>query len=108
LEFQVKCTAQAVPDGSDLGFELSKKNYDDLRVGTVIPRLLFVLTIPEQPEDWLHQSERRMVLRRSGYWASLRGLPDLPNTTTITVRIPRSHLLTPEALRSLMSGEIPQ
>jgi len=106
LEFQIKCTAEALSESHDFGFELSKKNYDDLRVDTVIPRLLFVLVVPEKIEDWLRQTERRMNLRRCGYWKSLQGLRDLPNTNSVTVRIPRSNLLTPETLRSLMLREV--
>jgi hypothetical protein len=108
LEFQVKCTAQAVLAGPDFGFELSKKNYDDLRIDTIVPRLLFVLTVPENHEQWLKQNRRRMHLRNCGYWLSLKGSPDRANTTSVTVRIPTSNVLTPEALTTLMIGGIPQ
>lgn len=106
LEFQVKCAGGATPEGDDFGFELSKKNYDDLRADTVIPRLLFILIIPENLEDWLRQTERRMNLRRCGYWASLQGLGESPNTNSVTVRVPRGNLLTPQALQSLMLREV--
>jgi len=102
LEFQVKCTSQVLPGTNNFSFELSKKNYDELRIDTIIPRLLFVLVVPEDLRDWLRQNERRLNLRRCGYWMSLRGLEELPNTNSVTVRVPRSNLLTPAALQSLM------
>jgi hypothetical protein len=107
LEFQVKCTAAPLLQGDDFGFELPKKNYDDLRIDTVIPRLLLVLVVPGDAEKWIRQTERRMNLRHCGYWKSLRGLGDSPNSSSVTVRIPRSNVLTPLALRSLMLREIP-
>jgi hypothetical protein len=103
LEFQAKCTAQPIPIGDNFGFELSRKNYDDLRTDSIIPRLLFVLLVPDDPKDWVRQSERRMNLRRCGYWLSLRGAEDRPNVSSVTVRIPSSNILTPEALQSLMA-----
>jgi Domain of unknown function (DUF4365) len=103
LEFQIKCTSQVLPATDRFGFELSKKNYDDLRVDTIIPRFLFVLVVPEDMGDWVRQSERRLNLRRCGYWMSLQGLDERSNTNSVTVHVPRSSLLTPEALRSLMN-----
>ncbi len=105
LEFQVKCTSQVLPATDSFGFELSKKNYDDLRIDTIIPRFLFVLLVPDDMEDWVRQSERRLNLRRCGYWLSLQGHDDRSNTSSVTVRVPRRNLLTPEALRSLMNRE---
>lgn len=107
LEFQVKCTAAELPQGDDFPFRLEKKNYDELRIDTITPRLLLVVLVPDEPEAWLRQSERRMNLRRSGYWLSLRGLDESPGQSSITVRVPRVNLLTPSALRALMVGGIP-
>ncbi len=108
LEFQVKCTAVAVLRDEDFSFELPKKNYDDLRIDTIIPRLLFIVVVPEAPTEWLRQTERRMNLRRCGYWLSLRDFEERPNISSVAVSIPRSNLLTPEALQSLMTRGIPR
>lgn len=105
LDFQVKCTAQLVEEGTDFGFDLSLKNYEDLRIQTLRPRLLLVVHVPEDVETWIWQNERRMQLRRCGYWQSLRNQPEKPNTATVTVRIPRSNLLTPANLTDLMMRE---
>jgi hypothetical protein len=109
LDFQVKCTALPPPrNGEDFSFELSKKNYDDLRVDTIAPRYLFVVIVPDDAEQWLRQNERRMHVRHCGYWLSLKGFPDVSNTTSVTVRIPRRNVLTPYALTELMTGGTPQ
>ena len=103
LEFQVKCTAQEVENGPDFGFRLPIKNYDDLRIDTIAPRYLMVLSVPENPDDWLRQNERRMHLRRCGYWLSLKGAEHASNTSDVTVRVPRSNVVTPAALQLLMA-----
>lgn len=103
LDFQVKCTTQIVPSGESLSFELSRKNYDDLRADTIAPRLLFVVLVPKDKEAWLRQNERRMHLRYCGFWFSLHGFDQRPNATSVTVQIPRSNLLTPATLQALMT-----
>jgi hypothetical protein len=107
LDFQVKCTADITPYEDNFAFELKKKNYDNLRVDTVNPRLLFVVIVPEETSAWLRQNEKRMNLRRCGYWTSLRGSEALPNISSVTVRVPYTNLLTPETLQRLMTREIP-
>lgn len=102
LEFQVKCTSRVAPGADGFGFELPRKNYDDLRVDTIIPRLLFVLVVPEDIRDWLRQTENRLNLRRCGYWLSLRGFEERINNSSVTIHVPRGNLLTPQALQSLM------
>src|SRR3954454_9711632 len=50
LEMQLKCTAQNVVRTAHVGFELNKKNYDDLRGSDLlVPRILVVVVVPEQP-----------------------------------------------------------
>jgi hypothetical protein len=103
VEVQLKCTGQDVrrPDG--VHFPLSKKNYDDLRAEVLVPRILVVVTVPEGIDDWLAHTEDQLVLRRCGYWMSLAGLPDSTNVDTVTVVLPGSQMLDPNALKGILS-----
>lgn len=67
-----------------------------------MPRILVVVLVPENLEDWLQQSESEICMRNCAYWVSLRGQPERQNTTNITVELPRSNQLTVEALKSIM------
>ncbi len=69
-----------------------------------IPRILVVVLIPEKPEDWITQSEAELCMRDSGYWLSLRGMPETQNTTAVTVTIPRTNQITVAALQLIMEG----
>lgn len=101
LEVQLKATSQDVLRSDHLTFTLPRKNYDDLRERSLIPRLLVVLLMPGDLEEWLQQSEAQMLLRRAAYWLSLRGMPQV-ETTTVTVHLPRANLFTAVQLRELM------
>lgn len=104
---QLKCTAADIPTSSDISFALKLKTYDDLRVERVdltVPRILVVALVPDDIESWLDQSEERLLMKRCAYWVSLRGMEEVENTSSVTVRLPRSNLFTVDALGSIMQG----
>lgn len=104
VELQLKCAAAPQPAGDSFAHSIKLKNYDDLRAEDIlVPRILVVVLVPEQPEDWLGHGEQELALRRCGYWRSLRGLPASTNATAQTVQMPRSQALTVPALQALMA-----
>lgn len=112
LELQLKCTADARVWADRIPFKLTKKNYDDLTIDRpLVPRILVVVLVPPQPDDWLSQTEKELALRHCGYWLSLRGMPAVPNRTTVTVHIPRRNVFSVDSLRKIMwrigKGELP-
>jgi hypothetical protein len=102
IEFQAKATAQRVRRAGDHTFRLSVKNYDDLRIDAITPRLLIVVFLPAKEADWLVQSEDELRIRHCGYWLSLAGQPDRTNRSTVSVKIPRSQMFDTAQLRELM------
>jgi hypothetical protein len=105
LELQLKCTARSLPNDDTFGFHLKLKNYNDLRtVDLLVPRVLVVVIVPEDPMEWLKQSEHTLALQRCGYWLSLRGLPDTGNNDSVTVRLPRANVFSKDALCAMMQG----
>ena len=88
LEMQLKCTAQNVLRTEHISFELGKKNYDDLRgIDLLVPRILVVVVVPEHLDEWVAQTEERLVIRRCGYWISLRSYADSENVASVTLQI---------------------
>jgi hypothetical protein len=61
-----------------------------------------VVLVPDNPDDWLRQSEVELCLRRGGYCVSLRGQPAMQNQTTVTVFIPRQNIFNTNALKTIM------
>ncbi len=103
LEVQVKCTSRDVLDNEGIKYPLRVKNYDDLRYDDpYITRILVVVLVPDNPDDWLRQSEVELCLRRGGYCVSLRGQPAMQNQTTVTVFIPRQNIFNTNALKTIM------
>lgn len=103
LEMQIKCTQNDEGPDEYLSFDLKRKNYNDLRVETIVPRLLVVVLVPPEVREWLRISAREMCLHQGAYWVSLAGQPETTNKTSVTIHLPRSQQLTPEGLQQLMA-----
>jgi hypothetical protein len=106
IEAQVKCTAtRATITELTINFPLEVKNYNKLRQPhPLVPQILIVVLVPEILENWIGITEpETTTVRKCAYWLSLKGREETSNTENITVHIPRSNLLTPEALSGLMS-----
>jgi hypothetical protein len=102
IEFQAKASSQKLLTDTHIAFPLPVKNYDDLRADTITSRLLVVMMLPSREASWMIQSDKELRLRRCGYWVSLAGRPTSPNTSTVTVHIPRTQVFGSSQLRELM------
>lgn len=102
LEVQLKASSTLQLKADHVSFPLPRKTYEDLRADALVPKLLVVLMLPEDPREWLDVNEERMIVKRSAYWASLAGEPATSNTTKVSVRMPRSQRFTVDQLQELM------
>jgi hypothetical protein len=105
LEAQLKCTSADVRKNECLHFPLIKKNYDELRIENVhIPRILIVVLVPDNVQECVqHDEEEALILKRCGYWISLRGFPESKNQNSVTINIPRENIFSVDSLRGIMT-----
>lgn len=103
LFVQVKCTAQSVIGESAIDYSLDRNTHHRLCDGeTITPLILVVVCVPTDESIWLAHSEEEMILRKCGYWLSLRGETPTTNSQNVTVNIPRVQRFSPTALREMM------
>lgn len=102
IEFQAKATARDVVRGSHVHFPLSIKNYDDLRVEAVNPRILIVLVMPREIDEWVSQTQEELCLRHCAFWMSLRGDPETSNAHNVTVQVPLGNVFNSAQLITMM------
>jgi hypothetical protein len=104
IKVQLKATI-GVPseDAAHMSYFLAGvSQYDDLRATTVdILRILVVLFLPKDPEEWLKHSQEKIELQKCAYWTSLRGAPETDNKSGQTVKIPKSQSFSVDAIREL-------
>jgi hypothetical protein len=105
LHVQLKATINLRRAGEFFKFSLKKKNYDDLRVPTQVPRIIVVLALPKKETSWLNVSASKLVMKRCAYWTSLRGKPELPDGQgSVTIEIPLANRFDVAGLRKLMEA----
>lgn len=102
VEFQAKATARDLVRETHIHFPLTIKNYDDLRIEAINPRILVVLIMPQATEEWIHQTNVELCLRHCAYWMSLKGEPASSNTSSITVEVPMAQVFDSDQLTGMM------
>ena len=103
LDLQVKSFTGEV-DGDPWPYDLGVKAYRDLSLTSYqVPRILVVVRMPSNTADWLSHTEQELVLRKCGYWLSLRGAPPTTNLVRSRVQLSRANLFDVAGLRSLMA-----
>lgn len=103
LDLQIKTTAGTVTQ-DPIPYDLDVKNHNELiSAEWQVPRALVLVVVPPQPDPWVEASEEQLILRRCGYWLSLRGQAATANTTTQRVSLPRAQVFHVQPLRDIMA-----
>ena len=102
IDFQAKATTRDVVKESYIHFPLPIKNYDDLRIDAINPRILIVLIMPGETQEWVNQTDDQLCLRHCAYWMSLKGQPTSKNTFTVTVHVPMVNVFSNDQLVDMM------
>jgi hypothetical protein len=103
LDIQAKSTTTRNLTDTDVVYDLDVKNYDDLRDPQVgCPRVLVLLVLPEDEDQWTEQTEGHLLLRHAAYWLSLKGQGPTRNQKTVRVLLARANLFSVQTLEMLM------
>ena len=103
LDIQLKATINlGQPRNGSYAYPLDVKNYAQLIDATMVPRILVVLDLPQDPGQWLDVTPDRLLLRRCAYWCSLVGEQETDNKESITVHLRQEQAFTVAALNDLM------
>lgn len=103
VEAQFKCTTRNFLRDDHVAYSgLKKRHHDMLRPTKVnVPRILVVMLVPTDMDDWLVQSEEGLVVAGCAYWVSLRDAAEITTDTT-TVHLPRSQVFGVDSLLDIM------
>jgi hypothetical protein len=112
IEVQVKTTSTPQWQGPELVFDgLDRRQFNRLAGdGYTVPRFLFVVTVPREPDEYTDVYTSGLLLRNIGYYLSLQDRPplDVPETRSrVRVRVPAANVLSVAALRRLVDGCTP-
>jgi len=73
------------------------------KLRSLVPRILIVATVPgELPDDWVKFMPMGLLLKSKAFWQSLHGAPEVKNSSTVQVKLPRAQPFTVDNLNALM------
>lgn len=105
LDVQLKATtAEQTLKGGKISYFLNGvERYNKLRKETVAPpRILVVLFLPPDREEWLKWSKDELAMRKCAWWVSLRAAAPTDNDSGQTVYLPEDQLFHSDGLRDMM------
>ena len=104
LDLQLKATINlGDPRNGVLNFRLPVRNHNLLCIPTQTPRLLVVLDLPRDDQQWMTVTTTELIIRNRAYWVSLSGRDETSNDESITVQIPVQNLFDVPNLQALMN-----
>jgi Domain of unknown function (DUF4365) len=103
IDLQVKSQVSGTPSTWPWPYKLKVANHERLR-GThyASPRILVVVAMPANVQDWLGLTDKQLSLRHCAYWISVYGEPATTSTSTVTVKLSRNQRFSPDQLRAIM------
>jgi len=104
LDVQAKSASRANLTETHLRFDLDLKAYETLRQPLPgCPRVLVVLVLPHDEDQWTTQLEEELILRYCAYWTSLRGQGPTKNRRSVRLVLPRTNVFSIGALQAIMN-----
>lgn len=106
IDFQLKSTVSWKLEDNSVVYDMEASAYNKLvgRPAKASPCLLILLCLPKEQDSWLSSTEDAIVLKNCCYWIFLSG-DQTDNSDQIRIRIPRSQLLTADAVQDIMANE---
>lgn len=103
LDLQLKASVNWTLDDEHVVYDLDADAYNRLifrRDNSSIPCALVLCCLPRDDATWLHVCEDELRIKKCCYYHFLDGT-ETGNSSTKRIRIPRTQLLTPQALTNL-------
>lgn len=89
-------------NGESIIYKLKAKNYNDLCMTSIIPRILVLLVLPEDSNSWVNCSVDELIIKGKMYWTEFSGADTTSNKSTISVEISKSNILNSDAMLRIL------
>lgn len=98
IQLKATCTSNTMPTEIGFKYDLEAKTYNDLVIrnvpGAIVPFVLILVVLPDNPSEWLQVTADELTLRRSAYWyLPEAGAALTDNLESKRVEIPHDNLL---------------
>lgn len=105
IGIQLKSTSQKLVENNEyFSYELEIKNFNELRDESVYPKMLCVLILPHNEDEWLSCSIDKLILRHCMYWCNPVDWLDSSNKSTVNIHVLKKNAITPASIIELMQN----
>lgn len=103
IDIQLKATyTLGEPQSGMYRYPLKVRNYNLLRLETLVPRILILYHMPKEFAQWAVFEPESLTLRRCAFWVNLAGLAETANSATVTIDVPANNIFNVSCLKSMM------
>lgn len=105
LDVQLKCTSSAEIEQINeiIKHPIPVGNYNTLIRESCNPIILVLVIVPDDIKEWIDIDHEKTVMKRCGYWISLRGNQRTNNSSNITISIPSCNIFNQFSLSTIMN-----
>lgn len=93
-------------DSENFTYPLKIKNYNDLIGKSTYPRLLMLLVLPENEDEWFLQDTENLIMRKCMYYKNLFNESSSNNSETVNIEISKQDICSPQNLEKLFSDYV--
>lgn len=106
IDLQLKASndpKHLLQDGQ-VAFTLRHAHHEQLIAARSVAKLLVVLILPPDEEQWMTHSPDSLILRRCAWWKRMTGEASVAPSPGgfVTVHLPRAQHFSPQGLRGIM------
>jgi len=101
VQVQLKSTSNATVGNTHVSYAMAADAYNKLAVWEGPRCLLMLYVVPSEDTERTYFSESVGELRNCLYWHDVPSVPT-PNSSSVTIQIPRTNLVDPQALIDLL------
>lgn len=105
LNIQLKATSspsQYTDNGDTITYKLKVKNYNDLCGEGTVSKILGLLILPEESDEWVSWSQEELMIKGCMYWAEFFGETESMNTGSVSVKIDKKNVINAETLQEIL------
>jgi len=105
---QLKSTSsvsQYKDKGDIITYALKGKNYNDLCTPATTPIILGLFVMPEEEASWVQWSREELLIKGCMYWADFSKMPKSDHKETVTISIPKGHVVNKEFLLDILERQ---
>lgn len=102
LDVQLEGTSTAVMKDGFLLFRIDRRLFERMARPAMVPFLLFVLTLPEDVQNWVQVDDEGIIEHGSMYWCRVEDVRSGAGRGDVLLKIPLSNRVSKDSLRDLL------